>query len=120
MQILNPSETFGDIIVDYSYVECTSACITALCSFRQQFPNHRTREIQGALDKGEGAGKMVVYLGGEHGSGTCLAVLPFRVEVLISSVAAGEGGGGERPWEGRLASFCPLCRGEGSLARYAP
>lgn len=53
MQILNPSETFGDIIVDYSYVECTSACITALCAFRRQFPNHRTLEIQGALDKGE-------------------------------------------------------------------
>jgi hypothetical protein len=34
-QILNPAETFGDIIVDYSYVECTSACITALCAFRK-------------------------------------------------------------------------------------
>jgi cycloartenol synthase len=33
--MLNPSETFGDIMVDYSYVECTSACITALTSFRK-------------------------------------------------------------------------------------
>jgi hypothetical protein len=41
MQIINPAETFGDIIVDYSYVECTSACITALTAFQQQYPTHR-------------------------------------------------------------------------------
>ena len=29
-ELLNPSEVFGDIMIDYSYVECTSACITAL------------------------------------------------------------------------------------------
>jgi hypothetical protein len=27
--MLNPSEVFGDIMIDYSYVECSSACITA-------------------------------------------------------------------------------------------
>lgn len=53
MQILNPAETFGDIIVDYSYVECTSACITALCAFRNQHPDHRPREISSALSKAE-------------------------------------------------------------------
>ena len=30
MERLNPSEVFGDIMVDYSYVECTSACVQAL------------------------------------------------------------------------------------------
>jgi lanosterol synthase len=30
MEKLNPSEVFGDIMVDYSYVECTSACVQAL------------------------------------------------------------------------------------------
>ena len=30
VQLVNPSETFGDIVIDYSYVELTSACITAL------------------------------------------------------------------------------------------
>jgi squalene/oxidosqualene cyclase-like protein len=29
---LNPSETFGDIMIDYSYVECSSACVTALAA----------------------------------------------------------------------------------------
>jgi len=54
LEMLNPSETFGDIIVDYSYVECTSACITALCQFRRRFPDHRRAEIQRALDRTEG------------------------------------------------------------------
>ncbi len=40
-QILNPAETFGDIIVDYSYVECTSACITALAAFDRLYPDSR-------------------------------------------------------------------------------
>lgn len=39
MQLINPSETFGDIVIDYPCVECTSACMTALCSFRQHFPS---------------------------------------------------------------------------------
>ena len=30
VQMVNPSETFGDIVIDYSYVELSSACITAL------------------------------------------------------------------------------------------
>ncbi|KXZ42931.1 hypothetical protein GPECTOR_110g223 [Gonium pectorale] len=53
LEILNPAETFGDIIVDYSYVECTSACITALCAFRKRYPEHRRREISRALDRAE-------------------------------------------------------------------
>lgn len=36
--MLNPAETFGDIIVDYSYVECSSACITGLAAFHSDYP----------------------------------------------------------------------------------
>lgn len=36
--MLNPAETFGDIIVDHSYVECSSACITALAAFHSEYP----------------------------------------------------------------------------------
>jgi len=42
---LNPSEVFGDIMIDYSYVECTNASIGALASFAKQFPNHRHAEV---------------------------------------------------------------------------
>lgn len=52
LQLLNPSETFGDIIIDYSCVECTSACIQSLSAFALQFPEHRTNEIRTAIEKG--------------------------------------------------------------------
>ena len=51
LQILNPAETFGDIIVDYSYVECTSACIASLLAFTRNYPKHRPAEIQQAIKR---------------------------------------------------------------------
>lgn len=42
LQVLNPAETFGDIIVDYSYVECSSACITGLAAFAARYPGQAT------------------------------------------------------------------------------
>lgn len=33
---LNPAEVFGDIMIDYSYVELSSACVTGLAKFREQ------------------------------------------------------------------------------------
>ncbi len=51
-QLLNPSETFGDIIVDYCYVECSSACMTALVAFQAQHPQHRATEIKRSLRRG--------------------------------------------------------------------
>jgi squalene cyclase len=53
VEILNPAETFGDIMVDYSYVECSSACITALCAFRRRHPEYRTHDILNALGRGK-------------------------------------------------------------------
>ena len=49
---LNPSEVFGDIMIDYSYVECTMASVTALADFRAQYPDHRAEEIEDALKRG--------------------------------------------------------------------
>jgi len=37
LEQLNPSQVFGDIMVDYSYVECTSACIQALAAAKKKF-----------------------------------------------------------------------------------
>lgn len=54
LELINPSETFGDIVIDYSYVECSSACVTALCAFLDAFPSHpRRREIERALARGK-------------------------------------------------------------------
>lgn len=52
LELLNPSEVFGDIMVDYSYVECTSACLQALLSFGSHYPSHRTAEVQQAMQRG--------------------------------------------------------------------
>lgn len=46
MELLNPAEVFGDIMVDYTYVECTSAVMQALKHFADQFPSHRAEEIE--------------------------------------------------------------------------
>ncbi|XP_021888152.1 cycloartenol synthase 2 [Carica papaya] len=48
---INPAETFGDIVIDYPYVECTSAAIQALASFKQLHPEHRTEEIEDCIAK---------------------------------------------------------------------
>lgn len=49
---MNPAETFGDIIIDYSYVETTSACITALSTFTKMHPDYRATDIQEVRCKG--------------------------------------------------------------------
>jgi squalene/oxidosqualene cyclase-like protein len=38
LEALNPSQVFGDIMVDYSYVECTGACLRALLKAKARFP----------------------------------------------------------------------------------
>lgn len=51
LELINPAETFGDIVIDYPYVECTSAAIQALTSFRNLFPEHRKQEIDLCIEK---------------------------------------------------------------------
>ncbi|RWV77158.1 hypothetical protein GW17_00062061, partial [Ensete ventricosum] len=51
LEIINPAETFGDIVIDYPYVECTSAAIQALTSFKKLYPGHRREEIDNCITK---------------------------------------------------------------------
>ena len=52
-ELLNPSEVFGDIMIDYSYVECTSACVTALALFLQSgYTDYRYAEVKRAIEVG--------------------------------------------------------------------
>lgn len=37
LELLNSSDCFRDIMIDYSYVECTSACMQALAAYRERF-----------------------------------------------------------------------------------
>lgn len=52
LELINPSETFGDIVIDYCYVECSSACITAMAAFQKQYPEHRAQEVQRSIQRG--------------------------------------------------------------------
>jgi len=49
---LNPSEVFGDIMIDYSYAECSMASLTALVDFHELYPEHRTEEVIHAIKLG--------------------------------------------------------------------
>ncbi|TRZ03754.1 hypothetical protein DNTS_009746 [Danionella cerebrum] len=52
LELLNPSEVFGDIMIDYTYVECTSAVMQALKHFHGAHPQHRPEEIRRTLQEG--------------------------------------------------------------------
>lgn len=51
LELINPAETFGDIVIDYPYVECTSASIQALASFKKLYPGHRREEVEMCINK---------------------------------------------------------------------
>ncbi|KAL7133796.1 hypothetical protein ABFS83_12G164400 [Erythranthe nasuta] len=51
LEVINPSETFGDIVIDYQYVECTSAAIQGLKQFNKLYPNYRRKDIDTCIDK---------------------------------------------------------------------
>ena len=36
----------GDIMIDYTYVECTSSVMRGLKLFTDKYPNYRAEEIQ--------------------------------------------------------------------------
>ena len=52
LELLNPSGVFGDIMIDYSYTECTSACVQALVSARRRFPGWRSQDLDDAIGRG--------------------------------------------------------------------
>ncbi|KAF1986499.1 lanosterol synthase [Aulographum hederae CBS 113979] len=51
MEYLNAAEVFGRIMVEYDYPECTTACITMLCMFRERDPVYRRQEIDAFVDR---------------------------------------------------------------------
>ncbi|GAB2240471.1 hypothetical protein Droror1_Dr00020989 [Drosera rotundifolia] len=65
LEIINPAETFGDIVIDYPYVECTSAAIQALTSLRKSYPGHRREEIEDCIGK---AAQFIEKIQAEDGS----------------------------------------------------
>lgn len=52
LEKLNPSEVFADIMIDYSWTECTSACVQALIEFQQAYPNYKSEQLHAAISNG--------------------------------------------------------------------
>lgn len=52
LEKLNPSDCFREIMIDYSYVECTSACMQALAIFSSEYPKYKKIEIKAAIAAG--------------------------------------------------------------------
>ncbi len=52
LEQLNPSDCFSDIMIDHSYVECTSACVQALSAFCARYPRWATRRMREAISTG--------------------------------------------------------------------
>ncbi|XP_044321562.1 achilleol B synthase isoform X5 [Triticum aestivum] len=46
LEVLNPSESFRNIVVDYPSVECTSSVLDALIIFQEVHPLYRRNEIE--------------------------------------------------------------------------
>ncbi len=49
---LNPSEIFADIMIDYSWTECSSACVNALLEIKECYPDYKRAQIDTALTRG--------------------------------------------------------------------
>ncbi|XP_055960214.1 cycloartenol synthase [Mercurialis annua] len=88
LELINPVETFGDIVIDYPYVECTSAAIQALTSFKKLYPGHRREEIDNCIFK---AAKFIEEIQAKDGSwygswGVCFTYAGwFGIKGLIAA-----------------------------------
>ena len=52
LEKLNPSEIFADIMIDYSWTECSAACVIALLEIQQRFPDYKDQQIKLAISRG--------------------------------------------------------------------
>ncbi len=52
LEKLNPSEVFADIMIDYSWTECTAACVISLLEIQETYPGFKNNEIRKAISAG--------------------------------------------------------------------
>ncbi|KAK7359685.1 hypothetical protein VNO77_01648 [Canavalia gladiata] len=54
LELFNPTETFGKVVVEHEHVECTGTTIEALVLFKKLYPEHRKKEIENFIGNGVG------------------------------------------------------------------
>lgn len=52
LEKLNPSEIFADIMIDYSWTECSSTCIQTLIEALDEYPDYKSEQIRSAIVQG--------------------------------------------------------------------
>ncbi|KAN0113930.1 Terpenoid cyclases/protein prenyltransferase alpha-alpha toroid [Russula decolorans] len=52
VELLNPSEVFGKIMIEYEYPECTTSVLAPLFIFRKHYPHYRAEEIDKTTARG--------------------------------------------------------------------
>ncbi|CAE6489359.1 unnamed protein product [Rhizoctonia solani] len=51
LEFINPAEVFGDIMIEFTYPECTTSVITGLAHFKRVFPDYRREEIENVTSR---------------------------------------------------------------------
>jgi achilleol B synthase len=51
LEVLNPSESFRNIVCDYPSVECTSSVLDALILFKEMYPEYCRKELDDCIKK---------------------------------------------------------------------
>jgi len=88
-------------MIDYSYVECTMASLTALSEFHERYPSHRTHELLLAIQRGRDFIKSIQRPDGSwYGSWACCFCYAcwFGIEGLIKA--------GEPPTSPAITQSC--------------
>lgn len=141
LEQLNQSDCFADIMIDYSYVECTSASVQALCAFRSRYPHDsRSRVVDEAVERGlrflfaaqradgswEGSWGICFTYGTWFGvTGLRAAGLPAHHPALDAAARfllarqAEDGGWGERAESCRERRYIPTLQGQAVMTSWA-
>ncbi|KAL3700609.1 hypothetical protein R1sor_018631 [Riccia sorocarpa] len=90
LEYINPSECFSKIMIDYSWVECTSACIQALTAFHKKYPDHRPKDISSFIDRAVEFLKTVQEKDGSWAGNWGVCYLYGTWFGILGLVAAGE------------------------------
>merc|ERR1712176_578891 len=74
-------------MIDYSYVECSMACLTALYEFHERYPKVRSKEVKHSLETGRRFLKSIQREDGSwYGSWACCFTYGtwFGIEGLVA------------------------------------
>uniref|UniRef100_A0A2C9U6S1 Terpene cyclase/mutase family member n=2 Tax=Manihot esculenta TaxID=3983 RepID=A0A2C9U6S1_MANES len=51
LELLNPTEAFGGVVIETEYAECSASILQALVLFKRLYPRYRTKEIETSVAK---------------------------------------------------------------------